>query len=175
MEANFTIGKKIIMKNAILLIIGMCITFFPSCCDKDGRDSFSFERRDYLGFGLKTNGYFYNKQNNVTRFIVINRNGVVFGGYGLEGGFLELEGHLRSNRLNESYNLVYNWGVFEVISREIVYEKWVSSSGCDPYPVYTYTGEILNDTTIVFDNDLYDTMRFRQFSPKPDSVTRFIE
>jgi hypothetical protein len=162
----------------LYVILLSSILIISSCCKRDSRDDFSFERIGYQGDDLKLEGY-YLKRNleRENQFLVffLFRNGVFFGGSYHNAETIEDLDSVIIKNFNQATDVPFRWGIFQIEGVSIMIEKWVSSSDCESYPVNTYTGEILNDTTIIFDNELYDTMRFRLFSPKPDSSTRFIE
>ena len=69
---------------------------------------------------------------------------------------------------------MFDWGIYNVSDSQLIIQKWVSGSG-GPYPTWTYTGTILNDTTISFENKHYGVMKFYPLEEKPDSTNLFIE
>lgn len=148
-----------------------------SSCDREGRENFSFDRRDNNSNLLKLEGYYYSKYDeNKFTSIFLYRNGIMF--YGsittLEEG-QDFNEYLNTYDFSQLYDLPYYWGIYKIEGTTIVIEEWSAGNGGE-YPVVMHVGEILNDTTIDFgEDDFFGLMRFRQFSPKPDSSTRFIE
>lgn len=166
------------MKGIILFFLALGFAFFPSCCDRDGRDDFSFERRDYDGNNLRLDGYYFSKDKDVlSRYYVffLFQNGIFYDGvYRRASSLFDLDSVIQSS-YKQVTEVPYWWGIYYVESESIFIERWQSTSGCESYPVYGIAGEIINDSTIYFSESNYDTMRFRQFSPKPDSSTNYIE
>ncbi len=172
-----------------------CGCFFLIGCGilTPGDEDFSFERTPYTGNEFRLDGYYYqvwskgtNDRNETDlNIFFFYRNGVV-----LKGGsciLSELPKKEEEFKNGAYYALVRNsklyWSIFRVDSANyIIRERWVNPNW--RYEVYRYKYEILNDTTIRLftsekkDGSGYllenDTLYFKAFSPKPDSVVSFI-
>lgn len=140
-------------------------------CDKYAREDFSFERQDYTGVALNTDGFYYKQKDD--RFLVffLYKNGVFHGG--LFHQATNLKDLKNTISINSMKDVPYLWGIFQVLNENLIIEKWESGTG-GPYPVFQMKAEILNDTTLLFDNSLYDTVYYHEFSPKPDSTNMWI-
>ena len=70
------------------------------------------------------------------------------------------------------------WGIYTINGNIIYMEDWRTIGDCT-YDVFSHTGKILNDTTMIIpiqlDGKTLDTFRFVKFSPKPDSTNNFIK
>ena len=78
------------------------------------------------------------------------------------------------------------WGIFYGTESELIFEEWLSVTS--HLAIYKSHYKILNDTTIVEHlgycvesnqncelKTPFDTLHFHPFSPKPDSITPFID
>jgi hypothetical protein len=151
-------------------------------------DTLQLKREPYTGDELRLDGYYYyafNDSQYVSTYFFY-RNGICLYGTATEPENLdELEERFKTGKF---YNAVKNdqtcWGVFQVDSDKIVYERWTTSSG-GFLPAYRYVGTILNDTTFHIDSSLrvdgtdgsvYGRLfKFKEFNGKPDSTTPFID
>lgn len=166
------------------LVAALLAVALAGCNVLADHDDLSLEQRPYLGDELRTDGYWYTSgptpdgERHVA--LLLYRNGVVrYGGSSVGLDVLKAKIGLYGERR-------YHWGLFHVDGDRLIYEKWYP-------PSKTYTeawarsARIVNDTTFVvthawrFRGSEADslerevTYRFRAFSPKPDSVSAFLE
>lgn len=119
-------------------------------------------------------------------FYFLYRNGILYGGTNVlkEKLNVDKEREILSELRIRSEKSITMWGVYVIYKdKGIELERWDPGP---PFPPKTivYQGHILNDKTFVitkykhyFGNivQVQDTFRFREFSPKPDSINRFIK
>ncbi len=166
-----------------LLIIEMVMILTIFSCSKDEfkDDELTLKKKPYTGNQLRINGYYCQNAPNIewTRVFFFYNNGIILQSY-IENatGNFEIVTNYSKNR----------YGVFEINSNIIRFEKWYPSSGFEGLHAYVSEGTILNDTTFVI-NVSYrmkkgkkteveaenETYHFKQFSPKPDSTNSFIK
>ncbi|MGB7568395.1 MAG: hypothetical protein WBM07_11070 [Chitinivibrionales bacterium] len=171
---------------ALILIIGI-ILFLINCSFLNGPDdSLTLSKRPYTGNELRTDGFYYqlDPDGNLNVFFLF-RNGILLYGGSIPENDLPQQEESYSNGSYYQSASQYKicWGVFQIDSNRIQYESWNPSSG-GPLPAYKSSGNILNDTTFEITNSerVNGTEQtsgdwiyyFKQFSPKPDSVTQFI-
>ena len=152
-----------------VLIFITCISVYG--CNKYAREDFSFERQNYIGSELSTDGFYYKKKDDQYLVFFLYRNGVFYGG--LFHHATNLEDLTNTISIKNVEDVPYLWGIYQVLNENLIVEKWESGTG-GPYPVYQMGAEIINDTTLLFDNSLYDTMYYHKYSPKPDSTNVWI-
>jgi len=138
--------------------------------------------KENIGEGiLKLDGYYYyehsNSQGPLFRKFALYRNGVI-----------KYIGS--SSEINEG--IFYgsgekgDWGLYKIYGTKILYEKWNADN--TKYNVYTYEGQILNDSTYRMTSSYQldkgnktnvrsfdEVYHFYKFSPKPDSTNEFIK
>ena len=176
--------KKIIIISLISLVVSCCAKLFPS---KD--DFLTIYKTPYIGDELRTDGFFYQKEGNGTKYAKITffyNNGVVFQGHGA-GDMSELIEYV--HKILSYHDITKDkkgfWGLFLIENNKIVYERWQGSQL--GYLVYREEGNIINDTTFIMTEvsrmnqgektetkQIERTYYFHQFSPKPDSTNIFI-
>ncbi len=144
----------------------------PSC--KERYEELELVRTDYDGKKLKLDGYYYYQEPNFTTLFFLYKNGVIYD-----------PGSKKDTDLNKIDSFIIKipplsrearirWGIFQVNVSEINIETWdIVSGGKIPTNIRKYN--ILNDTTIVSNNDAKLIYKFRKFSPKPDSINNFIK
>lgn len=150
-------------------------------CDLFAEHDLSMEPTPYLGDALRIDGYYrssYTTPGGTTYYeaYFLNRNGVLrHEGVSPDANFVE------AGRLSDG-EARWNWGLFRVEGRRLTFERWYPGNRWS-HPC-TGRADILNDTTFVVrdvrcrgededDND-DQTFRFRAFSPKPDSTSRYV-
>jgi hypothetical protein len=170
------------------LLLVIFVAFFFSGCRvaeelvlrKQGRSMLTTK----LANSLKINGYFYSPYEDGYCAFFLFENGNYFD----EGALLgisdlnELDSIIvKVEQSQYTKNLYYRWGIYRLEGSTILINRWLPGVG-GPYPTQLLKGEILNDTTIKIagltengTTNRIDTFHFRQFSPKPDSTTQFIE
>ena len=168
----------------------LCFLFISSFgCSKPKDDELSMQRRDYTGYELRIDGYYYyyqwhnvlNKEHIVVYFLY--RNGVIKA-CGSSDSFQEFENNIDAYNQPTSKSNKNGLGVFIVENDIIKYETWHGARFREPYITYIYEGKILNDTTFRVTesyrpsgserNVLDRVLHFKKISPKPDSTNRFI-
>ena len=136
-------------------------------------------RQDYLNNAIKLDGIFYAQNSNHQIFLY--KNGIYRSGC-RNSDILSIPEKFKCNT-----DLVYldsnkkdrtNWGIYLIKQDSIYMEDWRIIGDCT-YDVFSHTGKILNDSTLVipikYDGRTLDTFRFAKFSPKPDSTNSFIK
>jgi hypothetical protein len=167
------------------LIILSAILLCGISCDKmmiESDDVLSLVRQNYIGNELLLNGIYYTEKKNF--------EGVYYQRYALyrDGVIRDLGS---SQEIDSpkflSGNSNADWGVFQIESNGVKFERWYPSSG-GPLKAYVREGIILNDTTFQITvsyrnqngektevrerNEVY---HFKSFSPKPDSTNTYID
>ncbi len=169
--------KLILIKTIVLLLI-----FGYSCKKTDKDDKLSLELNNYNTNEILIDGYYYT--------VLENFEGVIYNRFAFyRNGIVRYLGSTKSlQEINFGpVDAKDAWGVFQIYSNEIKFEKWYPSSG-GPLKAYIRAGNILNDTTFVITESYRmhkgkkteekvrnETYHFRQFSPKPDSTNSFIK
>ena len=171
-----------------VLVLLFAVLFYLKCSwFEDQEDQLSFSRTPYKENKLKLDGYYYrSSSNNYIEIYFFYRNGnLLYGTATNLGGLENLESMFSNGKYYEhAKNDKTDWGVFRITGNTTEYERWVPADGMGSAPVYRYAGTILNDTTFQMlsycrvdgtDENPYNyVFKFKQFSPKPDSVTKFI-
>ena len=173
------------MKNIIwLLWISTLISGCMRILNCKEKEKYTFSKTNYLGKEIKTNGYYFSSKYYP---LIFYRNGVMIrdildtNDYNLT----TFESWLLNGRYGTGFkNSIYNWCLFKIKDNQVKYEGFSAKSGISCKYTYIRTGSILNDSTILFTNQINsdgtesesqnDTFHFKQFSPKPDSINSFI-
>jgi hypothetical protein len=165
------------MKTHVFVICLLSVLAFSSCEDEE----LTFKRTDYTGNEIRTDGYYYrvmSPDSTLATYIFYYRNGVK----------LSFVASLNLSSLDqiEDIELIRQektmWSVFSVNDSVITTQGWGQPWG-HKRPLITSYSKILNDTTIQgiksinsrtgeWESNLI--VRFRKFSPKPDSTNVFI-
>lgn len=145
----------------------------------------TYQRTNYLGDEIVTQGYFYcmdtlesHFQGNLEREPIVRtlffyKNGALLSLNIPFDDFDELERTLMDTSFLLTLKEVpYGWGIFLINNREITINEWAPGTG-GKHPSFVYKLDIVNDTTIYHAYG-EDTYHFRRFTPKPDSVNRFV-
>ncbi len=177
-----------------LIIFSFLFLCLSSNCKKEGiltDDELSIPKKEFSGNQLRIDGYYYQKYGNPERLMIyfMYRNGILlYGGGGYEMGKInEFEQEIQTQQaINKIRGLKFCWGVFDINSINIKFERWYPSEGT--LPSYVRSGTILNDTTFVISESYRfqngektdaqtenETYHFKKFSPKPDSTNKFIK
>ena len=167
-----------------LIKMFICVIFagvLSGCYDDN--PEFVMQRVDYKGNELALNGYYYHQSNNAgkqTHVYFLFGNGLILNPYSYSTHDMnEVEqmlviGYERFKKYNN------RWGVFVVNGNRLEYEQYDSEKG----GVFRCVGSINNDTTIRLLQKIDDyfgvtpedkLLRFKKFSPKPDSIKSFIK
>ncbi len=153
----------------LLLAIGSCVALKP----------LKMQRVDNLTNRIRTDGIYLSHETRSSRdfseITVLYNNGT----------FLHLERRIETDddikswreyfqKNNYHYETPYCWGIYQLQHDSILFESWLSADYY--YPTYSYSGGVLNDSTITIkESTTTDTFRFVEFSPKPDSTNKFIK
>jgi hypothetical protein len=149
---------------------------------------------EFVGNSLKLNGYYYNIQDNRYKVIYLFSNGVyrLVAQADAPGPNIDLIKFLDDKAtvrfIGDKYMVRYDFGLFQVDDSAIIIEHWLSGVGTR-YPKRRLQGTITNDSTfhitVKYGDELHggnkpvnvvdEIYHFRRFSPKPDSVTKFIQ
>jgi hypothetical protein len=171
------------------LKIGVVILFtqFVSCQMFFGEDDkLTLRRKPYDGSALKLDGYYYQsyQDGNMVDIYFLSRNGVIINAGAFEANKLDLYERKFSDTafVNKLRNVKFNWGVFQIDGDSMKFEKWYPSER--PYRTKIKEGIILNDSTFLITkvrnqkgemalkNEAY---HFKRFTPKIDSISKFID
>lgn len=181
------------MKSLTFLLVSTPFIFWVIACNRPevGQGEFSLEAEPYMGSKLSLDGYYYyldddSEDYDLDRAIFFYRNGVILditGATPPTSSLEELDETIREVENSRVQSSLFRWGIFQVESDTISFEKWYPSSG-GYHPVYIRAGRILNDTTFVITESFRsdgterrpkdETYHFRSFSPKPDSTNDFV-
>jgi hypothetical protein len=177
------------MKTYFLFLICVLITSSNCKMYRNMDDELSFRMMNFSGNQLRIDGYYYNLSNskihNISFFF---SNGITLNCGGSKNDFKEVEDYLSTQFLINKVHLKnkIGWGVFSIEGKSIKFERWYPSQR--PYKAYVRSGEILNDTTFLI-TEMYRVVEnnktevqsineiyyFKQFFPKPDSSSSFIQ
>ncbi|MEA4936467.1 hypothetical protein SDC9_122266 [bioreactor metagenome] len=171
----------------------ICTILFCSCeslIEKlfGKNEELTFTRTDYNGNQLRTDGYYYfkNESNDSTynyRIYFFYKNGVVLDcGNPSDDELNTREEEFKNGQFNKYVKKnVSSWGLFKIDSTMIQFEMLHGG----PFRAYIDFGKIINDTTFVLTKrkssygtdeiKLQGTFRLKPFSPKPDSTNVFIK
>jgi hypothetical protein len=183
-----------ILIKEIMTTLFLCILLlFSSSCKKIRfkDDELQLNRENYTGSQLRIDGYYHEQKpiDSKGNSFFFFRNGILLYGYSFSKNE---QGDFEINWKNGQYeNLVKqnkeNWGVFVIDGNNIKFEKWYpSNSGY--LPSFVKEGSIINDSTFIITSfyrltkkgkkreyeEINETYRFVEFSPKPDSTNNFI-
>ena len=156
---------------AILLSVQSCKT----CCKP-----FKIERTTHVEPSFRTDGFYYytyeDGGKHFTPFLVFCNNGVVFGGIHAVGDSNDVYNKLNdSTFLANNKRLAFSWGIYNVHDNQLIYEKWTGGNWGGRYGTLQFNAEILNDTTLRFEQEQYGIMYFYPLTEKPDSTNPFIK
>jgi hypothetical protein len=170
-----------------LFSIVTVMLFTCASCEKELQE-LSMSKIPYAGDELRIDGYYYSNLTsaNDIGIAVFYRDGVCINVFtSIEGqdtiDFIENDILLNESLMYSFMNTPSHIGVFQINTESIEFETW--EAGRD---IITFSnfGEILNDTTFLITKQVNNdsgksysekmTYRFRQFSPKPDSINSFI-
>lgn len=164
------------------IVVIMLINFFltlscrKKCRERD--DKLTIPKTEYIGT-LKTNGYYHTGLfNNNHDVFVLYRNGITLDTH--PSSLQQFEDGMSNASYRESK---FGWGAFQIENRDIQIETW--SHGMCEYPVYRYSGYVINDSAFVITESyriinkenylkLNDTFYFKQTAAKPDSTQPYL-
>ncbi len=159
----------------------------------------TLERLSKPSPNFKINGYYHQSSNlyacNGTCFDVyyFYQNGIFYRSTkGLDQNtsksLPELDDYFRhrdssKNEIKFRNTYADSWGIYRVDSSVLTLQSWYVEGS---YITFTQKGDIINDSTVVLkdfylnsrwpNTKIYSySMKFREFSPKPDSTNRFIK
>ena len=174
------------IKTAIVLLFVMLLNLKCSWFESQ-EDQLSFSRTPCKENKLKLDGYYYRSLSfdHIEIYFFYRNGNLLYGTATNLGGLENLESFFSNGKYYEhAKNDNTFWGIFRITGNTIEYERWVPADGMGSAPIYRYTGTILNDTTFQMysscrvdgtDENPYNyVFKFKRFSPKPDSVTKFI-
>ena len=164
--------KKIILFFVLIILWGCSKVLCPA-------PDLHTSRQDYLGNAIKMDGIFYAQKSGEPIFLY--RNGIYRIGCS-NPNISSIPDKFKCNTDSEYLNLSKksrsDWGIYLVKGDSLYLEDWRTIGDCT-YDVFSHTGKILNDTTMIIpiklDGKTLDTFRFVKFSPKPDSTNNFIK
>jgi hypothetical protein len=166
-------------KYSLFFIIAIALSCNKIC----PTDELQASRQDYVGNFIRLDGIYYGKgrpYGNDNQFFLY-RNGIRREGCSDPSEKAIPKKFACSNwadMVKAGKRDRSQWGIYWVRNDTIFVERWQSVSDCG-HDVFTYTGKILNDTTLLIPQNrqdlLFDTFRFAKFSPKPDSTNSFIK
>jgi len=178
-EIRYGNHKYIIMKNLLLLFI-LLIMLSSISCEEEINAQLTMQKTPYTGNELRIDGYYYtvtqNFEGDLYPVYFFYRNGVFR--YG--GSFKSLD-DITGDWGDGNSRLL--WGYFEISDSSFRFERWQVTATVEK------SGVILNDSTFYISkrkitsgespnpqeetvNELY---HFVEYSPKPDSVNRFLD
>jgi hypothetical protein len=153
------------------------------CCELFEDDTFTFQRANYEGDEIKTNGYYYMYVEKLDSYniIVFYRNGIVHNRFAVKS-LANYEDQLYSGSYYKN-DFISCWGLFLINKNELSIENIDYKGGLHGI-AYTTLGNILNDSTICLYNikesesnlceEIDETYYFRSFHTKPDSTNKWI-
>ena len=176
------------MPKKIILLLLLYI-FITSCGVTRKMET---ERVEFKTEKFETSGFYYTKPDfkngNQSKCYVFYKNGVFFGGFSVNNGVDGIKEFLFDNdRVKAAKDLAYSWGIFQVSSDFVKFEKWISSDEFGGYPTVKYTGKVLDRKSILINTPLVystkkqpkefriDTLYYYPFELKPDSINKFIK
>jgi len=163
-----------------------CLFVLMYGCDKMLEDEpFSLKKTPNNSVALRLDGYYYENYSNdsYVHVLIFYRNGVMIDG-GSAHSTVEFENWFRDNTFKSIIERQKTrWGLY-VINDTIIKVETIVPTGWLHRFAYTKFGIILNDTTIHFYKNkeswsdvseaIDDTFHFKVFSPKPDSINKYI-
>jgi hypothetical protein len=174
--------KKLYKVGVIILVLQFisCQIFFRE------DDKLTLQRKPYNGSSLKLDGYYYQTYlgGKMVEIYFLFKSGVIINAGAFDINKLNFYEKKFSDSVfvNKIISLKYNWGVFQIDEDSIKFERWYPSE--KPYRTGIREGYILNDSTFVIikainskgkeisKNEIY---HFKQFEPKIDSVSKYID
>ena len=166
----------------IILVFLTSITSVLTSCGSVFDESWTLQRRDYSGNELRTDGYYYIFEENLTSVYFLYRNGIILSADSYSTHDLDTVEYRMAKSSYDFTKTQNGWGIFGVKGNEIEFEWWLPILGL---PSIKCKGYIENDTTIhitewyrkdtkktFFESEVW---HFKQFSPKPDSTNNFIK
>jgi hypothetical protein len=182
LKTNHSDMKKIFLVSVILATIAFCFhrcdKFFPD-------EKLSLAKTPYTGNELRTDGYYYDNNDNLISIYFLYRDGIILYAFSHKAiGLDEIEKEMIENNMYNDYDADKSrWGLFVMNGKTIQMERWTPSTGFS-LPVTRGKGYIENDTTYHIMEKYYsDTKKyykgdwvyhFKQFHLKPDSTNKFI-
>jgi len=167
------------MKTHVFIICLLSVFAFSFCED----DELTIKRTPYIGNEIRTDGCYYRiigPDSIQAAYIFYYRNGIVF----FFADSVNITSLDQFTSLKMFRNNKTSWRVFTISDNNII----ISQGWGDPWnsgrPLITSYSKILNDTTIqgikTIDSRTGEwkhdyIVRFRKFSPKPDSTNVFIK
>ncbi len=175
------------MRQIKIILLIITVVFFSNSCRKCifPDEELTLSKEPYTGNQLRIDGYYYLMDDyriNATYFFY--QNGIIIhrGGW-INNSLEELEKNFQTINWDKIKSNKLKWGVFNIDSNKISFERWYPSSG-GGLPVYIRSGNIQNDTTFTITKSIhsktgkeekeYEVYHFKAFSPKPDSTNSFI-
>ena len=147
-------------------------------CGRYSIEDFSFERQDYLGEELRTDGFFYQKFSSTQyEMFFLYRNGVVYGPHIYPASSVqELEESLEARYSAPPINdgIPSDWGIFQIIGNEIIMENW-GQGNSGPDPVIRRDGIIFGISDINFGTEDGGIYEFLSSPFKRDSTNQWID
>jgi hypothetical protein len=129
-------------------------------------------RRDFTGNSIRLDGIYYNNKDDQ---FFLYRNGV-YQSACFDKNISKIPDRFECS-LGRPQGYIGAWRIFVVTQDTIYLEGW-GLVGSRKHNIFSYTGKILNDTTLVIPTDIVglnrDTFRFAKFG-KPDSTNDFIK
>lgn len=178
--------KNNVMIKLLCLTMGLIASINACKNDENMDDVLSIKRMPYTGSELRTGGYYYNEYiEGYYTVYFFYQNGVVLYGSSFPINELSEQESQYKNGTHYKYaeSFKYYWGVFQVEGDKIAFERWYPSQ--PPLKVLRRSGIILNDSTFQITKsmrtdgsnakDINELYHFKAFSPKPDSVNKFIK
>lgn len=172
----------------LLSYLSFFLLLTASSCDKELQE-LMMSKTPYNGNELRIDGYYYSDEVDASDYgvAVFYRDGVCYHLFGTDfteplDEYIEQEILLNSSFVDDLRTTPTHIGVFQIAGESIEFETW--EAGRD-ITTFSHFGDIINDTAFIlrervnndqgvtFEENI--TYRFKQFSPKPDSTTRFIE
>lgn len=169
--------------------IGAVILFmqFVSCQIFFGEDDkLSLQRKPYNGSALKLDGYYYQRyfDGKMVEIYFLYKNGVIINAGAFDVNKLDFYERKFSDTVfvNKLKDVKFNWGVFQIDGENIKFERWYPSER--PYRTGIREGNILNDSTFVIKKAVSakgkeinknETYHFKRFTPKIDSISKYID
>jgi len=169
----------------LLLLLSISSSSIITCCSVLFSDEkLSIPRTDYKGNQLRVDGYYYRHDDtNNTLVLFPYRNGVML----FTRAFPSVDLSIVENEMIGEYSAIRKektrWGVFTIMEKKIVYERWTSPT--ELVSVKKGTGYIENDTTFLITENYFsyngkkypvnEVWHFKPFSNKPDSTNNFIK
>jgi len=150
-------------------------------------EELTLECKPFNNDALRLDGYYYSSSQQLdenTAAYFLYQNGMIhsFGAFPITEMKEREKLFYDSAFIEKVRKIKFFWGVFNVDEKDIIIEMWYPGNG--PLLVYRELGKILNDTTfIIYETGRLDgtekksvnqIYRFRQFSPKPDSINNFL-